>query len=299
MSESSLPLVSIVIVTMNRLQDVRHVLASVRAQTYPNLEVVLVDNGSTDGTPRVIREEFPDVNVIRMYKNIGCPSGRNLAVANCRGKYFYLLDDDATLNPEGIAECVATAEQYPRLGAVCSLMYCNYQKHWYPGEFKQLTYLSQFYATGVLIRRELFEQIGGFPDDFFRNGEEEYASLLIQHAGYDCVVTPRSIIHHGSETAIAGKFHNQWVYFSIRNSNRTALRLLPFPFNIAKVLKNALNYCKLAWNRNPFIAVRLLGCLLLDSMRTLRTRTPISRAAYARYRGIDGQPVEEQLTKTP
>ena len=91
------PLVSIQIVTWNRRDELARCLESALAQTYKNIEIVVVDNASTDDSAQMVGQEFPNVRLVRVEKNLGCPSGRNFGFAHCRGKYIYLLDDDGWL----------------------------------------------------------------------------------------------------------------------------------------------------------------------------------------------------------
>src|SRR5690554_4798994 len=88
------PLVSIVILCWNRKKDMKESLNNIRKIDYTNLEVIVVDNCSTDGTVEMIEQDYPEVNLIKMYKNIGIEA-YNIGFKNSLGEYIVILDDDS------------------------------------------------------------------------------------------------------------------------------------------------------------------------------------------------------------
>ena len=107
------PLVSIVIPTFNRRDQVLRALESVSNQSYPHLEAIVVDDGSTDGTIQALEaRHFPmPVQIVRLEKNSGPSEARNRGISRAMGKYIALLDSDDHWLPEKIAVQVATAER--------------------------------------------------------------------------------------------------------------------------------------------------------------------------------------------
>ena len=102
------PLVSVCIGTFNRADLIRECLDSVAAQTYPNIEVVVADNASTDATLDIVRAHLLGVRIARRNTNSGlCSTTRNLALAQARGKYVAFLDSDDAWYPEKVARQVA------------------------------------------------------------------------------------------------------------------------------------------------------------------------------------------------
>src|SRR5947199_7579525 len=98
MTTAKSPLVSIVIISLNRKEYVLDCLASVRKLKYSELEIFYVDNGSTDGVVPAVRELFPEVNVIECGKNIGLAGARNVGQRHAKGEYILFLDSDVILD---------------------------------------------------------------------------------------------------------------------------------------------------------------------------------------------------------
>lgn len=120
------PLVSLLIVNWNVGEMLRACLASVyeQAQMAPeDLEVVVVDNASTDGSPDRIAREFPQVKLIRSTENLGFGRGNNLGLAHCRGKYLLLLNPDTLVIDHAVDRLVEFMEDQPRVWAAgCRLL---------------------------------------------------------------------------------------------------------------------------------------------------------------------------------
>ena len=114
------PLVSINLVTANRRDMLAAAIESACAQTYRPIELVVVDNHSSDGSPEAVQQRWPEARVIRLHRNIGCQPGRNIGMKNCRGKYIFNLDDDGLLEPAAIERIVERFEAEPALGIICA-----------------------------------------------------------------------------------------------------------------------------------------------------------------------------------
>jgi len=114
---SSLPLVSGIIPCYNRPEYVAQAIESALAQTYPALEIIVVDDGSTDDTPAVLERYADRVRIVRQ-ANAGTAAARNAGIRASSGKYLAWLDSDDTWLPEKIAAQVAVLEQFPEVGVV-------------------------------------------------------------------------------------------------------------------------------------------------------------------------------------
>ena len=112
------PFVSIVIVNYNGAHFLPACLEALQAQTYPAdcFEVLVSDNGSSDGSLDLLSRDFPWVKVLENKKNLGFASGNNVAIAAAQGEYIILLNNDTTPQPDWIEQMVTTAEQHPQAG---------------------------------------------------------------------------------------------------------------------------------------------------------------------------------------
>lgn len=198
------PLVSAITIFLNGETFIEEAIASVFAQTYDNWELLLVDDGSTDGSTAIAQryaQQYPDkVRYLEHegHQNRGMSATRNLGIHNAKGEYIALLDADDVWLPQKLEQQVAILESHPEAGIVCSSTQYWYSwtgnakdiKRDYVRELKippnklfepplLLTLLLQRKALtpatcSVLMRREIFNEIGGF-EELFRGMFEDQA----------------------------------------------------------------------------------------------------------------------------
>lgn len=124
MQNQQAPLVSIVIPTYNHRRYVCDAVDSALAQTYPHCEVIVVDDGSTDGTSAMLHERYGDRIQVITQENRGLPAARNTGTRQAHGEYINYCDADDKLLPEKVARCLAAFEQHPEAGVV----YTDYEQ---------------------------------------------------------------------------------------------------------------------------------------------------------------------------
>ncbi len=216
------PLVSAIIVSWNTRELLAAAVRSLLAAT-PQPEVIVVDNGSRDGSVAMVRREFPQVRLLVNEVNRGFAAANNQGMAAARGRYFLLLNSDAALRRGALRTMVAYAEAHPRVGVVgARLLFPDgrWQAEGSPfpslrDEFLRMLGLDRLWAVGVergdrpyetdwvqgaamLVRREVWEETGGFDESFFMYGEEVEWCARIKAAGWRIAVVPQAeIIHHG------------------------------------------------------------------------------------------------------
>lgn len=189
----STPLVSVAIVTWNRVNEVLRAIRSVYEQSYPHFEIVIADNHSSDHTPDLIEQTFPDAKVIRLHRNLGACGGRNVALSNCRGDIIFNLDDDAIVQSDTISRIVDFFQDAPSsVGLVACQVFENGSFR-YP---KQSEATAIFEGCGWAIRQTVLHQVGYFSDHLFRAAEETDFALNFLVAGYQMWYLSEAIIHH-------------------------------------------------------------------------------------------------------
>jgi GT2 family glycosyltransferase len=166
--------ISVIIPTHNRRDFVREAIASVLAQTCQDFELIVVDDGSTDGTDEVVRE-FPRTRYL-FQENRGVSAARNVGVASSRGELIAFLDSDDLWQPGKLAAQAAffTAQPEARICQTEELWLRNgvrvnpRNKHRKPSGdiFAPSLQLCLVSPSAVMMRRELFEQMGGFDEEF-------------------------------------------------------------------------------------------------------------------------------------
>lgn len=216
-----LPRVGVVVLNWRRPRDILDCLASVTAQEYaPDLiEVVVVDNGSANGSVAEIRERFPAVTVIENGRNLGFAAGCNRGIAALleRGaEYVFLLNDDATCEPALLGRLVAEAETDTSIGMLGPTVYYadgSGAEIWSAGGMvDRLGHTSHMQATdgattvrdvdyvtgcAILIRRSVIETVGMLDERFFAYWEEVEWCARARAAGYRVVQVPAARVWHG------------------------------------------------------------------------------------------------------
>lgn len=211
-------LVSVVVVTYNRKEAASSCLASVLQMDRPNFEVVLVDNGSGDGTVAAVRERFPSVKVVASKVNRGLNGGKNLGQKQAKGDYVLFLDSDTIVDKHLLTELVKIAESDSQVGIVCPKMYYHEPEDviWYAGSFVNLwtsqtrnigcnqidngqfdqVRETQFAPTAYLVTRRVFEKLGGHDESYFMSyGDTDYG-FRAREAGFRVMFCPTAKLWH-------------------------------------------------------------------------------------------------------
>ena len=212
------PLISVIVANWNGRRYLEKCLASLAAQTYPALEVIVVDNGSSDGSVLWIAKHFPAVQVIANPNNRGFAVANNQGIALSRGAFVALLNNDAWAEPGWLANLYAAAEQESRVGMVASLMLsadrpdlvdstgicvdrCGISwdraggqsaARWASGPAEVFGPC----AGAALYRREMLDEVGGFDVDFFAYLEDVDLAWRARWLGWQARYAPAARVHH-------------------------------------------------------------------------------------------------------
>lgn len=187
------------------------------AQRYPRIEVLVVDNASSDDGVDLIKDLAPPVRVIRLQRNLGYAGGNNGGFAECRGQYVAVLNPDTEVEPDWLAALVDALERDPSAGLATSkiLLFDRRDRVNTCGNEIHLTGLTFCRGLGApaaaysrpervaavsgaafLIRRSLLATLGGFNERFFMYLEDTDLSWRAALAGYECLLVPTSIVYH-------------------------------------------------------------------------------------------------------
>lgn len=237
------PLVAVVVVNWNGLDDTRECLRSLFAQTWPNVEILVVDNGSAGGEADAIAREFGDrVRLFRHAANLGFTGGNNppmcLALAEGRARYIALLNNDAFAEPDWLARLVRAAENDPDAGLFASHMVfvTDPERTENAGTlilttgdamprgrgrpraaFVRPTTLLGACGGAVLYRADLLRELGTFRDDFFANFEDVDLSLRAAATGRFTRFVPGAVVRHRLNASIARVRDADFDVRSVRN----------------------------------------------------------------------------------
>ena len=216
---------SVVILNWNGRRHLERYLPSVVAHTEGDAEVVVADNGSTDDSLQWLRLNYPDVRVIRLDRNYGFAGGYNRALREVASEYVLLLNSDVEVTAGWWQPLVEVLDTESDVAAVAPKLLADMErtKFEYAGAaggfidylgypFCRGRILSNveedrgqydnrrdiFWASGAAMccRREVFESLGGFDEDFFAHMEEIDLQWRMQLAGWRIVVEPKSVVYH-------------------------------------------------------------------------------------------------------
>ncbi len=221
MSEPWLPSVSVVLAASNAESTIAECLESLVALRYPRelLEIVVVDNGSSDGTRSILERLGDAVVVVEERRTRGPAAARNAGVRRARGDVIALTDVDCTVDPSWLAELVAPlADESVGIGggSILARRPANgaelYGETIHDQSRAILEWKPPHVATGNwAARRTLFEVVGPFDEELLRRSDFEFSYRVVA-AGFRLAFSPDAVVYHRNESTLAGLFSEGWVH---------------------------------------------------------------------------------------
>ena len=244
-----LPKVFIIILTWNGKDDTLTCLDSVQKLNYPDCHVIVVDNGSTDGSMGAIRACYPSASwltIIENGENLGYTGGNNVGMRHALGhgaEYVWLLNNDTLIEPDSLDVLIRVAEESPSAGILGPKVLCYPETHllysrgeshslWFNfrtvdiGEVNQgqdILPRNVDYIVGcaMLVSKEFIEKVGLLDETFFAYYEEIDWCFRGRKKGYDILYVPGAVIYHkggmssgGRSSPISSYYHTRnWIYF--------------------------------------------------------------------------------------
>ncbi len=240
------PEVSVIIPNWNGKHLLKKCLDSLKLQTFKDFEVLIIDNGSKDGSQKFIKKKYPKVNLIELKNNIGFSGAINLGVKICTGNYMFLLNNDTKVDKNCIKNLVTSVKKkkagliaakilqmdHPKLidsagdyidavGHANNIGFGDYANNYNNSGFVFLVC-----GGGCLIKREVFETIGFLDHDYFAYMEDVDFSLRAQFAGFKIFYEPSAIIYH-KHKATSSKIPAFTEYLQYRNMTMTIIKNFP------------------------------------------------------------------------
>ena len=240
------PSVSIVIVNFNGKEILKRCLTSISTTNYPNFEIVVVDNASIDGSVKSIKKLFgsrPFTRIVENRENLGHAEGCNIGAQVSEGRYLVFLDSDTELRTEGwlwelvkvmesderigLAQAkVVLAEDERRLDYVCTAIdalgtwAATYGLN--EDELKENREILAASSGCCIVRREVFEEVGGFDPDYFIYDDDTDLSLGARLLGYKILLVPSAVVAH--RASVLRGINQRTVYHSAKNRMRTTIK---------------------------------------------------------------------------
>jgi len=237
------PVVYLIILNWNGCEDTIACIESCRKVSYPNLEILVVDNGSTDGSGTLIRERFPDLEMILNRNNLGFTGGNNVGIRcalDAGAHYVVLLNNDTVVDPQFVTELVTVAQSDRSIGMLCSKMYFFSRPDvlWYAGasfhpwlgwgrhrgfnerdrgQFDQVEETQRACGCALMVSQQLCREIGILRDEYFCYCEDLDWGLRARKAHYRIMYVPASRIWHKVSRSTGGTGSGLSHYYYIRN----------------------------------------------------------------------------------
>lgn len=283
-----MPKISVGILTYNRRDLVLKALESVITQGLTDVEIVVVDSASSDGTANTIAAQYPDVKLVRLPRNLGCPGGRNHLFANCTGQYIFVLDDDGRLCDGTLEGVTAILDDQPDVGVVMTRRVSSREVLHGTQADKTLIELGSFSGGMSAFRNEVLNKVGYYPEHFFLMAEETHLGLRTMNAGYRIVQAQNLFIEHPPEGGSTGD--TRWDFYRYRNKLLVVLELYPGWICVKYLLIRIAGYLVLSIKRGALLKyLHAVVDIVIHLPATMRRRKPVSRDAAIKYLQLLGK----------
>jgi GT2 family glycosyltransferase len=248
---SDSPLVSIIVVNWNGLKYLEECLSSLERQTWSEREIIVVDNGSTDGSVEFIRAWATGcarAQGIYLNENTGFCRANNLAFEKARGQWIALLNNDAVAEPTWLEELIRRADEASRIGMLGSkilffdppgvidkaghLIYWDGQNRGRGtmekdvGQYEKAEEILWPDACAALYHRKVFEETGGFDESFFAFGDDADLGMRARLLGWKAWYVPTAVVRH-RHSATAGAYSPLKIMLVERNRLLLAIKSFP------------------------------------------------------------------------
>lgn len=271
------PQLSVIVTNRNTKDVLRACLSSLRADLARGLvEVIVVDNGSTDGSPQMVTADFPEVRLLALPENRGFAVANNLGMRLARGRYFLVLNSDTEIRGDALLRICEFMDAHPDVGALGpkllntdgSLQYsCRRFPSFRTALFHRYSLMTRFFpknryssqylmtdvghdhimdvdwvsGAALVVRREIFETLGGFDEHFFMYAEDVDWCYRIKQAGWRVVYFPEAeIVHHiGTSTRLVP-------YAMTFERHRSMWRFYRKHYSRSVVLVDVATFCGIA-----------------------------------------------------
>ena len=233
------PLVSIISINYNGLVLTRGLLESLRNISYPEVEILVVDNGSQEA-PDTLLEEFPEIKLVKSEQNLGFAGGNNLGMQHAQGDFFLLINNDVEVDPNFLEPLVSVMLTHPEVGIISPKIVYHYaqdtiqyaggrainlmtgrgsfvgSKAKDDGTYDTSGYTELAHGAAMMIRREVVQKVGMMADFYFLYYEELDYCEAVKQAGFQLWYEAGSRILH-KESMTVGKLSPLKSYYMNRN----------------------------------------------------------------------------------
>jgi len=278
------PTVTLVFLVFNRRAELRTSLQKMlHASDYDSerVEVIVVDNASTDGSAEMVRDEFPQVELIVRGENVGV-SGWNDGFAVARGDFVLALDDDCYLPPDGLRRAIDAAQEH-RADLVSFKVISTYDpEHVFTDDYR--TGLFMFWGCAILMRREMVQALGGYdPEIFVWANELEFTIRFFDH-GFRHLHLPEVLAQHMKDVPKDDSLPMNWRTYLVnaRHWGYIAAKLLKPRDAVEALLALVTRYVRDGFNGRPPVREAVIATIR-GFAHGLRHRAPVQSAEVSSF----------------
>lgn len=238
------PLVAVILVNWNSYPDTFACIDSIKSSSYKNLSIIVVDNGSIDGSVEKLQSNQNNYKLILSPENTGFTGGNNIGIKyaqSINADYIFLLNNDTLIDNECITRLVSTSQSRPQIGITTPkiFFYPETTLIWSAGTSfdwgllmgLNLGYKKQDskiydlpakleYAVGcaLLIKKSVIDSLGMLTEDYFATWEDVDFGLRARKHGYEVIYEPTAIVWHKESSSAGGTNNPQYVYYQTRSA---------------------------------------------------------------------------------
>ncbi|MBQ0001368.1 MAG: glycosyltransferase family 2 protein [Clostridiales bacterium] len=242
--------VSVIIPNFNGLKYLDGVLSTLRAQTMKGIEVILVDNGSSDGSCAYVQENYPEVKLIALPDNTGFCGAVNVGIRAAAAPYVLLLNNDTEVEPDFVKELYLAIRRHPKAFSCASRMVQYTNKELLDDAGNYYSALGWAFARGkgkpvstyekeekifcscagaAIYKKEIFDEIGFFDEEHFAYLEDVDIGYRARIYGYENWYAPKAIVYHVGSGTTGSRYNDFKTRYSSRNNVYMLYKNMPLP----------------------------------------------------------------------
>ena len=221
----SSPYLVTVILNTNRRDDTLECINSLNASTYDNHSIIVLDNQSTDGSVDVIKNTYPEIQIIELHENLGYGGNNNVGIKAAierKADWIFVLNEDVIVSPNCLEQIVESGERDPDIGIIGPIVYHHQSphliqsaggtlgQHWEVahaavdepdhGQFNNTREVDWISGCGIVVRRQAIEEVGLIDDRFFYYWDETEWCMRMHDNGWKVILVPSAKIWHKGVT---------------------------------------------------------------------------------------------------
>jgi len=287
------PKVGIILLNWNGWKDTTECIKSFKEVSYPNFQIIVVDNGSTDDSVQKLSKVKYPIKLIKTGKNLGFAGGNNVGVCHALEigcEYVMLLNNDTTVDKKFLDVFVKYAEENPKVGALTGKIYYFYDpnRFWFAGaekgklgempghrgyneqdngQYNRVTETALVSGCLFFARAKALKEVGLLDDNFFWSYEDADWTDRFKKADFECRYIPRAIIWHKVSSSTSNYFSPLFLYYEEKGRLLWQSKNIP-EFSTRDKISQTISYLWQTWQhaKNNHESAKAGLCLIASRM---------------------------------